>query len=115
MTWPAFRQWWRHGANTRPTPDQARARLEEHMPELVPAWKRLTAMVEGPGADSDAGPAFAATGLMPRAVHSRAIDATDSPWSRTRMTASPIASASTGLISSRTMCRFLWFGSSGLA
>jgi predicted choloylglycine hydrolase len=59
MTWPAFRQWWRDGANTRPTTAQARARLEEHMPELVPAWQRLTAMIEEPGADGDAGPALA--------------------------------------------------------
>ena len=56
---------------------------------------------------------FAATGLMPRAVQSRAIEATDSPCSSTRVAASRIASASTGLMSSRTMCRFLWFGSSG--
>ena len=57
-TWPAFPRWWREGANARPTAAQARARLEEHMPELVPAWQRLTAMVEGPGA-ADAGPALA--------------------------------------------------------
>ncbi len=57
----------------------------------------------------------AATGLMPRAAQSRAIEATDSPCSSTRTAASRIASASTGLMSSRTMCRFLWFGSSGLA
>jgi hypothetical protein len=44
-TWPAFHQWWRDGANTRPTAGEARARLEEHMPELVPAWQQLTAMV----------------------------------------------------------------------
>jgi predicted choloylglycine hydrolase len=54
--WPAFRQWWRDGANIRPTAGQARARLEEHMPELVPAWQRLTAML---GDDPDAGPALA--------------------------------------------------------
>ena len=42
----------------------------------------------------------AATGLMPRAVQSCAIEATDSPWSSTRVAASRIASASTGLISS---------------
>ncbi len=53
--WPAFRQWWRDGANIRPTAGQARARLEEHMPELVPAWQRLTAML---GDDPDAGPAL---------------------------------------------------------
>ena len=43
--WPAFRKWWRDGANTRPTAGQARARLEEHMPELVPSWQRLTALL----------------------------------------------------------------------
>jgi len=45
-TWPAFRRWWRQGANTRPTAAQARARLEEHMPELVPTWQRLAAMLD---------------------------------------------------------------------
>src|SRR5580693_4547166 len=54
-TWPAFSRWWRQGANARPTAAQARARLEEHMPELVPAWQRLSALVEG----ADAGPALA--------------------------------------------------------
>jgi hypothetical protein len=49
---------------------------------------------------------FAATGLIPRAVQSRAIEATDSPCSSTRVAASRIAAASTGLISSRRMCRF---------
>jgi predicted choloylglycine hydrolase len=55
-TWPAFHRWWRDGANTRPAAGQARARLEEHMPELVPAWERLTAMIPG---DPDAGAALA--------------------------------------------------------
>ena len=45
-TWPAFRRWWREGANTRPTAAEARARLEEHMPELVPTWQRLAAMLD---------------------------------------------------------------------
>ena len=57
-TWPAFSRWWREGANARPTAAQARARLEEHMPELVPAWERLTGTITGPGA-ADAGPALA--------------------------------------------------------
>jgi predicted choloylglycine hydrolase len=57
-TWPAFRRWWLGGANTRPTPAQARTRLEQHMPELVPVWQRLAAMIGG-GADSDAGAALA--------------------------------------------------------
>jgi predicted choloylglycine hydrolase len=55
-TWPAFHRWWREGANTRPTTAQARARLEEHMPELVPTWEQLTTMIPG---SSDAGAALA--------------------------------------------------------
>ena len=55
-SWPAFRQWWRDGANTRPTAEQAGARLEEHMPELVPAWKRLAGLLPG---DPDAAAALA--------------------------------------------------------
>jgi predicted choloylglycine hydrolase len=54
--WPAFRRWWREGANTRPDTDEARARLEQHMPELVPTWQRLTAML---GDDPAAGAALA--------------------------------------------------------
>jgi predicted choloylglycine hydrolase len=44
--WPAFRQWWRQGANARPTAGQAGARLDQHMPELVPAWRRLAEMLD---------------------------------------------------------------------
>jgi predicted choloylglycine hydrolase len=54
-TWPAFRQWWFGGANARPTAGQAGARLEEHMPELVPVWQRLTALL---GDDPDAAAAL---------------------------------------------------------
>jgi predicted choloylglycine hydrolase len=54
--WPAFRRWWLDGANTRPTAEQARARLEEHMPELVPVWQRLTALL---GDDPEAAAALA--------------------------------------------------------
>ena len=43
--WPAFRRWWHDGANARPGLDEARARLEQHMPELVPTWQRLTAVL----------------------------------------------------------------------
>jgi predicted choloylglycine hydrolase len=50
-TWPAFRRWWHGGPGTRPSADEARARVEEHMPELVPTWRRLTAML---GEDPDA-------------------------------------------------------------
>ena len=59
-TWPAIRRWWHGGpaqstggqpAGTRPSVAEARARLEEHMPELVPTWQRLSAMLgEDPGA-----------------------------------------------------------------
>ena len=56
QAWPAFGRWWREGANTRPDAAEARTRLEEHMPELVPAWQRLTAMLPG---DPDAGAALA--------------------------------------------------------
>ena len=55
-TWPAFRQWWLDGANTRPTAEQARVRLEDHMPELVPTWQRLTALL---GDDPEAAAALA--------------------------------------------------------
>ena len=55
-TWPAFRQWWLDGANTRPTAEQARMRLEDHMPELVPTWQRLTALL---GNDPEAAAALA--------------------------------------------------------
>jgi predicted choloylglycine hydrolase len=55
-TWPAFRQWWLDGANTRPTAEQARMRLEDHMPELIPTWQRLTALL---GNDPEAAAALA--------------------------------------------------------
>jgi predicted choloylglycine hydrolase len=54
--WPAFRRWWDEGANARPGAEEARARLEQHMPELVPAWQRLAAML---GGDRAAGAALA--------------------------------------------------------
>jgi hypothetical protein len=37
QAWPAFRRWWYEGANTRPDVAEARKRLEQYMPELVPA------------------------------------------------------------------------------
>jgi predicted choloylglycine hydrolase len=55
-SWPAFRNWWRDGPALRPAAGEAKARLIEHMPELVPTWERLTAMVPG---DPDAGAALA--------------------------------------------------------
>ena len=58
-TWPAFRRWWRDGANTRPTAAQARARLEQHMPELVGVWQQLTAMIAENAETGDADAAAA--------------------------------------------------------
>jgi len=55
-TWPAFRRWWHGGAAARPSAAEAGARLEEHMPELVPTWRRLAAML---GDDPDAKAALA--------------------------------------------------------
>jgi predicted choloylglycine hydrolase len=55
-TWPGFRRWWHGGANARPSAAEAGARLEEHMPELVPTWERLAAML---GDDPDAAAALA--------------------------------------------------------
>jgi predicted choloylglycine hydrolase len=56
--WPVFRRWWHGGTGqrTRPSVSEARARLEEHMPELVPTWQRLSAML---GDDPDAAAALA--------------------------------------------------------
>jgi predicted choloylglycine hydrolase len=54
--WPAFRRWWQENANTHPTAAEARARLEEHMPELVPTWQQLTGML---GDEPDAAAALA--------------------------------------------------------
>jgi predicted choloylglycine hydrolase len=58
--WPAFRRWWHGGtarsAEARPSVAEARARLEEHMPELVPTWQRLCALL---GEDPDAAAALA--------------------------------------------------------
>ena len=56
QVWPAFRRWWREGVEARPSAGEARAALEEHMPELVPAWERLAAMLPD---DADVGPALA--------------------------------------------------------
>jgi len=44
--WPAFRHWWQDGPGTRPTAAQTGARLDEHMPELVPAWRRLAEILD---------------------------------------------------------------------
>ena len=54
--WPAFHRWWSQGGvHARPTTAEARARLEEHMPQLVGTWEQLAGMLPG---DSDAGPAL---------------------------------------------------------
>src|ERR1700746_277273 len=44
--WPAFRRARQDGPATRPTAAQTGARLDEHMPELVPAWRRLTEILD---------------------------------------------------------------------
>ena len=41
-TWPAYRSWYTaHDLDARPSLADARARLVEHMPELVPHWEQL--------------------------------------------------------------------------
>jgi predicted choloylglycine hydrolase len=54
--WPGFQRWWHGGSAQRPSAAQGRARLEEHMPELVPLWQQLSAML---GDDPDAAAALA--------------------------------------------------------
>src|ERR1700745_1957553 len=44
--WPAFRRWWQDGPGTRPPAHQAGARLDEHRPELAPAWRRLAEILD---------------------------------------------------------------------
>lgn len=40
--WPAYRGWYfSQGEHARPSLAECRARLEAHMPELVPTWERL--------------------------------------------------------------------------
>jgi predicted choloylglycine hydrolase len=54
--WSAFYRWWsQEGVPARPTVVEARARLEEHMPELVSTWEGLTEMLPG---DPNAGAAL---------------------------------------------------------
>ena len=54
--WLAFRRWWQDGLNTPPDAKEARARLEQYMPELLLTWHRLTAILgEDPGGRSRAG------------------------------------------------------------
>jgi predicted choloylglycine hydrolase len=47
--WPAYRRWYlRDGEAARPSLDEGRSALEQHMPELVATW---SALVEAVGAD----------------------------------------------------------------
>lgn len=46
--WPAYRRWWiREGIEARPTYRQCQRALQEHMPEMVPLWEELCALVGG--------------------------------------------------------------------
>jgi len=46
--WPAYRAWYlKEGDNARPSLDACQAALEEHMPELVPQWRRLCELAGG--------------------------------------------------------------------
>jgi len=47
-TWPAYRRWYlRDGDAARPSYPVVRDALHAHMPELVPAWERIVALVGG--------------------------------------------------------------------
>jgi predicted choloylglycine hydrolase len=47
LSYPALREWWlREGGDARTPSGEAAERLVEHMPELVPTWRRLTEMVD---------------------------------------------------------------------
>lgn len=46
--WPAYRAWYlRDGDRARPDLRTAESRLREHMPELVPTWRRLVDLAGG--------------------------------------------------------------------
>ena len=52
------REWWlREGGDARTPSGETGERLAEHMPELVPTWRRLTEMVD----DEHAGAVLALT------------------------------------------------------
>jgi hypothetical protein len=56
LSYPALREWWlREGGDARTPSGEAGERLAEHMPELVPTWRRLTEMVD----DENAGAVLA--------------------------------------------------------
>ena len=41
-TWPAYRRWYaREGLAARPSLDECRSALAQHLPELLPTWERL--------------------------------------------------------------------------
>ncbi len=41
-TWPAYRRWYaQEGLAARPSPDECRRALAQHLPELIPTWERL--------------------------------------------------------------------------
>jgi len=40
-TWPAYRSWYQSGSGERPSLEAAIERLERHMPELLPTYRRL--------------------------------------------------------------------------
>lgn len=52
--WPAYRRWYfSQGEASRPSLAECRARLEQHMPELVPTWERMIELAASTG-DADA-------------------------------------------------------------
>lgn len=42
--WPAYRQWYRRRTDTPPSPETCRARLREHMPELLSTFDSLVSL-----------------------------------------------------------------------
>ena len=47
LSYPVLREWWlREGGDARTPSGEAGERLAEHMPELVPTWRRLAEMVD---------------------------------------------------------------------
>lgn len=46
--WPDYKHWWtREGIEARPTYRECQRELQRHMPELVPLWEELCALVGG--------------------------------------------------------------------
>ncbi|MCB1405872.1 MAG: hypothetical protein KDK01_06290 [Rhodobacteraceae bacterium] len=47
-SWPAYQRWWlREGVEARPTYRECQRELQRYMPELVPLWDELCALVGG--------------------------------------------------------------------